>query len=217
MEVEYKFLCQSDAVFTKLLRVPSIGPFSLDAPQSVLISDRYLDTPGRLLLKNSHALRIRTAAGRCLLSIKGLGEARVDGLHRRHESETPMQLETAAAPDPDSLRAALPDELRSIIGREPLVELFRVHNERHVRKGRDAAGSTFEMALDRAEFIGPRAQAQRREVELEAVDIDEPRLIDVADAFLRLFPLQPSDESKFHFGLKLVAEQCEKQRRQRHS
>jgi adenylate cyclase len=169
--------------------------------QRLEIEDAYLDTRHWHFLRAGVAVRVRTARGRGLLTVKALAPQR-DGLAIRQEAEErlgapPVRLD--AIP-----RGKLGDKLRSEIGDQRVRVLFRISNCRRTWRVSCAGGARIEASLDMAVVVAGGRRRKLCEIELELVDGDPAALDEVARLVRERLGCQPSAMSKFERGLRLL-------------
>ncbi|HEX2864297.1 MAG TPA: CYTH domain-containing protein, partial [Deinococcales bacterium] len=165
----------------------------------------YLDTPDRRLSAAGHALRVRRADGRAVVTLKGPSRA-AGGSYDRMELEAPL-------PGPDSGVEDLPDgrlrdEVTVLAGGEPLEPLARLRTARKVWR-LDGVG---ELSLDAVRVLslppagGEDSLAEFEELELEARDPGgADRLDALAETLRGLAAMTPSTTGKLGRALAAYA------------
>ena len=196
LESELKYRAEDERPLLALSSATSLGPATLGRPRTADELDRYLDTADLRLAAVRWACRLRTRAGRTVVSLKGPAEHRSGApMHQRRELEGPA----AEALDP---AAWPPSEARSLVlalaGGEPLAERLAMAQrraERVVRLGRRRIGL---LSLDRVSVLVHGAALGRLlvvELEMEplalAAGLDPRPLTEALDAVtgLRRDPL----------------------------
>ena len=215
MEVEAKFVIPDRDTLLRLQRIVRLGPFVPGEGTLHQVKDRYLDTDGRVLYKNGFACRLRDRAGERVVTLKGLGQADADTLHpsaihERFESE--HALDDGDSTDP----ATWPewsgrDLVRSLVGEEPLQELFVVNQDRHVRPLWRGERLVAELSVDEVTLLaaGQRTQsAVRREMSVLEAELAPDGAIEdlhlLAAHLMETWGLLPEPRSKFDLGLALL-------------
>jgi CHAD domain-containing protein len=215
MEVEAKFVISDGDMLLRLQRVVRLGPFV--PGESVLhqVQDRYLDTDSRVLYKNGFACRLRDRAGERVLTLKGLGQADADTLHpsaihERFESEHVLDDDafgcSVSAADP----ATWPewsgrDLVLSLVGEEPLQELFVIDQNRHVRPLWRGERLVAELSVDEVTLLAAGQRQERSVLEVElAPDGTADDLHQLVAHLTGTWGLLPETRSKFDLGLALL-------------
>ena len=203
IESELKFRAADEASLLALADASLLGPARLGPAATVAELDRYLDTLDGRLAAARWACRLRSRAGRTIVSLKGPAEHGPDDLvHRRPEVEGPATDDLDPSRWPPSPARRL---LRELGGGVALVErlvLDQDRIEREVLVGGAAAGL---LSLDRARVMrSGEPYGELLVVELEMT----PAGMAVADALaaaLAAVPgLQPERESKLVRALALL-------------
>lgn len=133
IETELKFRADGPAPLERLAQLERLGHAVLGPPRTRHETDRYLDTADGRLAAAAWACRLRTGAGRTIVSLKGPLETDAsDGaeLHRRPEVEGP------AGPGADPRGwppSAARDLLLELSDAQALVEGLVLHQERTER------------------------------------------------------------------------------------
>jgi inorganic triphosphatase YgiF len=202
IELELKYRLSDAAIGERLLGAERLGPFVAATPiETVETSDRFLDTSDRHFAAARHALRVRTAAGSKVATLKGATVREANGAHRRVELEGPA---TGADPVRWPSTAARDRVLELAAGR-PLVEVARLRQTRRQRLLR-AGRTTVEISLDEVEVLDAgRVVARFRELEAELRDGDPERLDELVRVLDAEPGLRPSPESKFAAALRVLA------------
>lgn len=204
IEIEVKLSVTEPANVLRLLEHPDpaalAGFDATGALSEQVVIDRYFDTVDARLEAAGARARVRTgdaADAAPILALKhhGLEEA---GVTARHEVEGPADdiLDPGAWPDSDARR-----ELLELTQGEPIVEIARLRQRRHVRLvQRDA--TTVELSLDELEALdGDRVSATRWELEAELKAGDRGALAALAAALASVAGVRPAGGSKLGFAL----------------
>lgn len=200
-EIETKYVVPDGSTFERLQSLEALGEFRLMCPREQRVTDHYLDTEHRHLLRGGYACRRRVGdAGEPeVVTVKGLGRAR-GALHRRAEHEVQVPPGTPFEGWPAGPGS---DIVRRLARERPVVELFTVSQHRTMRDVEREGRRVAVLSLDRVDF---GAQANRTDLELE-IELtpagDDADLRGLADQ-LRAFHLHPQALSKFERGLALL-------------
>ncbi len=170
------------------------------AGRPVLLVTRYLDTADGRLAAADVAVRLRSAGGRHLLSVKS-ARATVGGFQQARETEVPLarpRLDLAAIPD-----RALAARLAALAGSAPLAPRFETRVSRQqVRLSRPHG--LIDVALDRGEIrAGGRAEPVA-EAEFELAAGSPEAIFEAAEALLADLPARLDLPSKAARGEALA-------------
>lgn len=210
-EVESKFRAADRRTLRRLATIDRLGPARLGAASVADEADRYLDTPDGLLAAAGWACRLRTRAGRTIISLKGTAASTVgdlSGVHRRPEIEGPATAALDPGAWPASAARALLVELTRGARLEQRLRLDQRRTERAVALGRHEVAT---LSLDEVHVFDREGGAAGRLliVELEHADGARDReaaLAPVARA-LRAEPgLVPDPLTKLEHAIRLIAE-----------
>jgi len=164
MEAEIK-LALDAASLAQIRKLPVLREHALTEPQEQEHVDRYFDSTGFDLLRHGFALRVRSAGGRHVQTLKGGGSA-LAGLHQRTELESDVASEE---PDLDlfarQLREVLPQLAKQ--GVPALAPVFVNRSKRSSWMIAPADGVQIECALDVGEIKHGERSVPVRELELE--------------------------------------------------
>jgi len=200
-EVEAKYGVADAPTFERLLSLAGVGEYRLVSRGERRLTDHYLDTRERDLLRGGYSCRRRVAdsGGPEVVTVKGLGGAE-DEVHRRpeHEAEVPP-----GAPPERWPAGPGRDLVMRLAGDRPLVELFALSQRRAVRDVEREGRRIAVLSLDRVEFGAPPTPAiYELEIEL-APPGDDSDLRALRDG-LEPFGLRPQALSKFERALALL-------------
>jgi inorganic triphosphatase YgiF len=201
VELELKYRVTDAATGERLLTSALLGPFVPATPiETVETDDRFLDTHDGRFAAVRHALRVRTAGGTTVATVKGPTVRDPSGAHRRVEVEGP-----ATGDDPDEWPpSAVRERVLDVAAGRPLVEVAQLRQTRRRRLLR-ATGTTVELTLDEVEVLDGAAVAGRfTELEAELRDGDADRLDELARALDTEPELSPSAESKYATALRVL-------------
>ena len=127
MEIELKYAVDED-LFARLAHQRALGRFELRSAGEQELTDRYVDTAARDILRGGYACRLRELAGRdsVQVTLKELG-VRDGALHRREEHE----VEVPRASDPgDWPESKARDLVLQLCRGAPLQELVVIRQRR---------------------------------------------------------------------------------------
>ncbi|GAB4422972.1 MAG: hypothetical protein Kow0031_01220 [Anaerolineae bacterium] len=192
IETELKFRVPDRHTFNALKKLTRVEGFRLEAAGVKTISDQYLDTASRRVLRAGYACRLRQQKSGLILTLKSLTPAS-GALHRRQEIECDVPGQ-APATWPDCPATGL---LRRITGDEPLELLFNLHQTRHKFLVKTADRSVIELSIDE---VSPAKAGQPDYLGLEAELIREGSEADLsrfAEQLTAQFTLWPETISKF--------------------
>jgi CHAD domain-containing protein len=204
VEVELKFRMSGTGAGERLIAADDLAGFTpLAAATTVVVEDRYLDTPDGHLEAAGYAARLRTGRDGTVITLKGLRSMGPGGaLHRREELEGPAAEATPPDAWPDSPAREL---VLGLAGDAPLRDLVTVHQTRRKREyGRE--GAVVELSVDDVEIVaGGRTLERFAELELELRAGDEAALEPLADLLAEIEELVPAETSKLERALEAVA------------
>lgn len=176
------------------------------APQEIILTNIYFDTPDETLCRAKCALRLRSASGRWLQTLKRGGSAS-NGFHQREEWETLLDDDKL---DLGALLAACEDRRMHDLLRQvesELAPLFRTDFTRMLWSV-DSGDAHVEVALDRGEVVAQGKDGALRapisEIELELKHGSQASLRALAAKLRERLPgLSPDDVSKAQRGYAL--------------
>lgn len=203
MEIELKLLVsRNDA--ESLRHHPLLAQYAVAPPREQQLADTYFDTAQHHFRRAGAGLRVRSAAGKRVQTLKA-GGAAYAGLHRRFEWESPV-----AGPEPELAM------LRAMADRSPWGKLLRLSGmderlrpvfctqiTRTVWDLRLPQGSLIECALDQGKLECGDEAVPVSELELELKAGDAVHLFDFALALQQAFPMQIATLNKAEQGYGL--------------
>jgi CHAD domain-containing protein len=202
-ETEAKFAVFDLVSYNQLKALRESGGFTLTEGQEFAVTDVYQDTVGRALMAAGWALRLRSQHGRLSATAKQIVPPSDSfSIHEREELEVGLESPGQPRDWPESdLRATV----LGLIGLEPLIALFEVHQLRFVRNLVQADRLVSEMSLDRVRLVagGREREYMELEVELRPAGTRE-ELFSILAAMRREVSLVPSARSKFEEGVLLL-------------
>ncbi|RYF00083.1 MAG: CYTH and CHAD domain-containing protein [Oxalobacteraceae bacterium] len=201
MEAEIKLALDAASV-AQVRKLPVLREHAVSTPQEQEHVDRYFDSSGFDLLRHGFALRVRSAGGRHVQTLKGGGSA-LAGLHQRTELESEIDTE---APDLDlfarQLREVLPQ-----LAKEGVPALAPVFVNRSKRSSWMIAlpdGVQIECALDVGELQHGERSVPVRELELEIKQGPPAVLYGLAQQVHAALPVRLEHVSKAERGYVLA-------------
>ncbi len=200
-ETEAKFTVSDLVSFNQVKALRQLAGFMLTEGKEVAVTDVYQDTPGRALLAAGWALRFRKGGDQVLVTAKRLTPA-VGPVHEREELEAPLESSVHPREWPDG---ELRTMVLALVGDEPLVPLFEVHQLRFTRNLALSGRIVSEMSLDQVKVLAGDRQREYLELEIElSPDGTRDELFSTLAALSRDMSLVPSGRSKFEEGLLLL-------------
>lgn len=201
MEIEAKFATTAP-VTAKQINALSIPGFTLTDSGVEPHSDVLLDTDSRLITTTMHALRIRTAGEKRVVTFKGPNQGS-QGTHEREEIEAPLDGQVSFDPAQWPSEVGVP--VLALTHGDALHPLLRLRVERHtwvVRKHGHVVG---ELALDNGEILAGGRREPLAELELELKESGTRADLETVSAALKeALPIQPEPRSKLQRGLALL-------------
>lgn len=197
MEVEAK-LALTAPVQPEQVEAVDWSPYMLGERADVQQHDTFWDTPELALSRTRHAVRLREAGPKSVVTLKGPGTVE-RGVHSREELELPTASEA-----PDAWPAEVRARLQELVGDVALRPLLEVANHRRtwplLRDGRTIG----EVALDEGQIIAGGRSEPMHELEIELKG-GTPADLDTLSALVQqALPAHPEDRSKFARGLALL-------------
>lgn len=204
MECEIKLTVPTNSA-AQIKKLPVLRTHAVTKPRDQEHVDRYFDTGAHDLWQHGFALRVRSAGGRHVQTLKGGGSV-VAGMHQRTELEAEIGGET---PDlallGEQLRTVLPklaDNLHGwTIASEPV---FVNRTKRTSWMLALPDGAQIECALDIGELRQGEHIAQVRELELEIKQGDPAQLYELAQQVHAVLPVRIENVSKAERGYALA-------------
>ena len=202
MEIEAKYVISDPAVFDALLELRALGEYRLRPAGERSLTDHYLDTAGRDLLRAGYACRLREgeADGRWLLTVKSMGRA-TGAVHEREEHECDVAPGTTLAEWPEG-------PARDLVARlsqgHPLTELLTLRQQRANRAVTHAERAVGVLSLDTVEADVAGRHMAAREVEVELGTAGRADDLIAIEAALGPYELRAEPTSKFERALALL-------------
>jgi inorganic triphosphatase YgiF len=200
-EIEAKYAVADPRLFTDLLALPQIGPFTLTPDVgSVDQINTYFDTVDHRLRAARHGFRIRLAKGNIVATLKGPASIHGD-IHTRSEWETVLHDDTPH----DLPIGELRDRVLALTAEQPLLPTISIRTNRQIIIATRDAQPIAEMALDDYVITAGERREQYYELELELLPAGQPADLTALAALLRgRFALAPEARSKLERGLALL-------------
>jgi triphosphatase len=201
MEAEIKLALDAASV-AQVRKLPVLREHAVSKPQEQEHVDRYFDSSGFDLLRHGFALRVRSAGGRHVQTLKGGGSA-LAGLHQRTELESEIDTE---APDLDLFARQLREVLPKL-AKEGVPALAPVFVNRSKRSSWMIAlpdGVQIECALDVGELQHGERSVPVRELELEIKQGSPAVLYGLAQQVHAALPVRLEHVSKAERGYMLA-------------
>jgi inorganic triphosphatase YgiF len=211
MEIEAKYRVVGKLSSQRITSF-NLHPYILSAGKDERHHDIMLDTKDRAITGSGYALRIREAAKRRVLTLKGppLGEG---ALHRREEIEADLDVETPApAKQRRVSRARWPEPIKNrvseLIGDQPLLPLIETSIHRATWTIERAGQYVAELAYDVGEVYANGRSDAINEIEVELKGAGAERdLHALSERLCALAPLEPESRTKLSRGLALLPKQ----------
>lgn len=170
------------------------SPLFAGASKTVEQRSLYFDTPDLELIEGGLCLRIREADGRFVQTVKGDSQPGA-GLFARSEDDVAVE---GLSP---KITAGSP--VATLIGKEPLLALFEVRNERR-QWNLAVSGARIEVALDFGHVVAGDRYSPYVELELELKRGKPSALFDLGRQILALVPARLGVVSKAERGYRLL-------------
>jgi CHAD domain-containing protein len=204
VETEVKYTVADPKVFGALLKLRTLGDFTLRPMDEQHLIDHYVDTPDRDLLRGGYACRLREGEveDRWRLTVKGLKDS--DGaLHEREEYESDIPPHT---PPPDWPASTARELVIRLSDGQALVELFSLDQQRVRRAVELQERAVGVLSLDTVEMdiSGDRTVAHEVELELTARGVIGD--LRAAHAEFEAYRLSAQSKSKFERALAKLTE-----------
>ncbi|WP_321419503.1 CYTH domain-containing protein [uncultured Methanomethylovorans sp.] len=204
MEIEAKFSVPAKEIFSLLMSVSSIKPFTLGASVQAHLEDTYLDTVDMAIMSEGYYLR-RRQKGQCITyTIKSLGGTGKKGIRQREEMECVLEQDMPFEKwDNEDMKVFL----KSIVSKSELVPLFNVSHIRNMREIIDEERHVAELSLDDVVINGWGKRLSYLEIEAELlVDGNKEDLEKLMSVLGKEYGLITDSLSKFERGLQLIEE-----------
>ena len=197
-EIELK-LSATPAALAAVRRHRALAAAKAGRARATAIVSRYYDTPSDELYRQGIALRLRRRGARWLQSVKGAGDA-AGGIHRRAEYEWPL-------PQPRLDPARLATTPWAELFADTAARLAPVFSTEVARTEQPLAfddGTRATLSFDQGTVRAGRRRAPLCEIEIELIEGDARRLVDLALALCADIPLTLAHASKADRGYALA-------------
>lgn len=198
LEIELKL--HIDPKHTELLfNHPLLRKANPTPPTEQLLS-RYFDTTTLRLRQHGLSLRLREAESGTIQTLKTAGE-QIGDLHHRHEWDQPIK---ESLPNIYAFTDnAVSQKLQTIIGEQPLIEIFQTRFKRTQWNLSVEESTEIELVLDQGTVNSAGAYLPLHEIELELKQGDVNKLYTVAEQLKQHIPLTLETRSKAERGYLL--------------
>ena len=201
-EVESRYLVPDRALFRRLRQLDRLGAYALSVEGTARITDHYLDTRGRALLRQGWACRLRAQKGAWLLTLKG--PANVNGaILSRPELEIPLpdRIQDVAHWPKGQIRT----QVQALTSGLPLQKLVTIRQTRHRLAAVDDDRHCAQVSLDSVRIQGKGLRQQSYMIECELTEQGDVRDLEILDRWLvGDLGLIPETRSKLRRALELV-------------
>jgi CHAD domain-containing protein/inorganic triphosphatase YgiF len=202
IEVEARYLVPDRVLFDKLLRLESLGGYTLTPQGTLKIMDHYLDTKGRALTHQGWACRLRSQDGAWMVTLKGPKEVQ-GSIVSRSELEMPLarRLDDIARWPHGELR----ERARELTSGLPLRRLLTIRQIRHSYLVSEGPRQVAELSLDVVYTSGKGTR--HRYYMLECELLEQGQVTDLErlnELFVKSCYLIPEARSKLQRALELI-------------
>jgi|GEM_PF-1272207 len=201
-EIESRYLVPDRGIFDRLCRVRRLGEMRVAHRHTQRLRDVYLDTPGRALLRQGWASRVRRSRGACVVTLKGPrhGQGAVTGRTQLEVSLARPSLRVEQWPAGD-----VRTRIQELTGGSALSELVRLRQVRHTAELWDKDRLVGELSLDLVTMAGKDLEHTSLMLEAELAESGTSEDLEVLDATLiNVYGLVPEPRSKLQRALALV-------------
>jgi len=201
-EVEARYLVPDRVVFEKLLRLESLGGYTLTPQDTLQIVDHYLDTKGRALLHQGWACRLRSQDGAWMVTLKGPKEVQ-GAIVSRRELEMPLARRTEdMAHWP---HGELRERARELTSGLPLRRLLSIRQTRRTFLVSEGPRQVAELSLDVVYTSGKGTRHRYYMLECELLEGGQVADLEhLSELFVTRCYLIPETRSKLQRALELI-------------
>jgi CHAD domain-containing protein len=201
-EIESRYIVPDQALFNRLRALERWDSLTSERRRTLRIVDHYLDTPGRALLRQEWALRLRAQDGVWLLTLKGPRQGTGPILERaEYETELPDRLEDPAQWPPGVIRSRVAE----LTGGMPLQCLLSIKQRRYRQALYSDERLVGEVSLDVVRTASGSMRQRSFMLECELCESGCRDDLEQLDAILqRDFGLWPESRSKLRRALDWV-------------
>ena len=201
-EIESRYLVPDRPIFDHLCRVRRLGEMRVAHRRTQRLRDVYLDTPGRALLRQGWASRVRRSRGSCIVTLKGPrhGQGAVWERAQFEVSLAQPSLRVEEWPAGD-----VRTRIQELTGGSALSELVRLRQVRHCAELWDDDRLVGELSLDVVNMAGKGLEHTSLMLEAELAESGTSEDLDVLDdTLINVYGLVPEPRSKLQRALALV-------------
>ncbi|MFO7696434.1 MAG: CHAD domain-containing protein [Anaerolineae bacterium] len=200
-EIDARYLVPDPIVFDRLRRAPYLDDLALEHRDALPLSDTYLDTPGRALMRQGYACRIRRAGGSTIVTLKGPRQAQ-DAAVARPQWELALERAERFERWP---AGEVRSRVQELTGGSALVEIVGLRQRRHRAILRDGERAVAELCLDEVRMAGSGLKHTSLMLEAELFDTGTSADLERLDAILvKDWGLVREPRSKLQRALSLV-------------
>ena len=197
-EVEARYLIPDQLLFDRLLQLEDLGPWSFRNRDTVRVTDCYLDTPGKALLHQGWACRLRSQGDTWVVTLKGPKEMEGPVVTRPEYEITLRNRVEDVTRWPRSKVRSLVTELT---GGLPLRRLVTIKQIRHRAILRDDLRPLAEISLDEVSTLAQDLHHQSLILECELREGKAHDLQRLDELLVEQYALVPESRSKLHRAL----------------
>ena len=202
MEIESRYVVPDRLLFSKLLKLERLGPYTLRPHRSLKIVDHYLDTRGRALLRQGWACRLRSQNSHWGITLKGPKTLHGPVMARTElEVSLPERIENVARWPKGPLRK----QVVELVGGLPMGRLLTIRQTRHCFLVFAGSRQVGELSLDIVRVSGSDMRHKSYMLECELLEGGKVADLERLDTFLvGGYGLIPEPRSKLQRALELI-------------
>ena len=201
-EVESRYVIPDQSLFSRLRAVRHLGPFAARSQNTQKLTDHYLDTRGRALLRQGWACRLRSHDGEWTLTLKG-PRSRDGAIVSRPEYEITLleRIQDFGRWPAGPIR----ERVRDLTGGIPLQTLVTIGQTRHKFVLASGSRPIGELSLDVVHTRSKDLRHRSYMLECELLPGGEVADLERLDGILKQdFGLLPEPRSKLRRALELL-------------
>ena len=201
-EVESRYMVPDRVLFNKLIHVSSLGGYAVQPEGIIRMTDHYLDTKGRALLRQGWACRLRAQNGSWVVTVKG-PKANRGAILSRPELEMALveRIEDIARWPEGEIRSLV----RELTGGLPLQQFLTIRQSRHRFSLSDGSRHVAELSLDVVRLSTGKLRHLSYMLECELLEQGELADLERLHPLLvNSYYLVPETRSKLQRALELV-------------
>lgn len=201
-ETESRYLVPDRVLFERLRCLKALPPFDLEPRGKVKITDHYMDTPGRALLRQGWACRLRTDGDAWMITLKGPKLVKGSIVQRpEFEISLPERIDDVARWPFGKVRTSV----QELTGGLPLRSLVTIKQRRHRFTLKDGLRPVAELSLDLVSTSADRLRSRSHMVECELLESGTiADLVRLDKALVEHYGLVPESRSKLGRALEFV-------------